>query len=178
MDFFTQLADLNLVGNLKMVITNVKGELSVSLLLDNAANGDKAASAIAPLLLRGTPTDLDEGFFDHITAPMQKVSGLQVNMEAHLKSVEKANANSAAEKAKAEKVKKEREEAEKGKSAEQKAYEAAMTKVEDLAGKKKYREAIAALPDAEKHPEQAETIRNRRDELVEQLNGGTISLFA
>lgn len=104
MSFFQQLAALQLIGTLKLTIRMDGNQQQVAILLDNEKCGDDARKAIPPLLLKGTAEELDAGFFETISQPMQQVSGLQVAMEAHLKGVEeamkKAAMNKPAEKAK------------------------------------------------------------------------------
>jgi hypothetical protein len=57
-------------------------------------------------LLRLQTFEFDEGFFQQITAPIQKVSGLMVDMEKFLKQLEEVKKQSAMEKEKADKQKK------------------------------------------------------------------------
>jgi PRTRC genetic system protein E len=89
-NFFQNISSLNLQGVWKLVITtDEQGHFTVSQLFHTTC-GDKAVNLIVPLTLSGTAEDLDEGFFDKVTEPTLKSAGLQVNMEAHLKSVEAA----------------------------------------------------------------------------------------
>jgi PRTRC genetic system protein E len=112
-NFFQNIASLNLQGVWKLVITtDDQGNFIVSQLFHTTC-GDKAVHLIVPLTLSGTAEDLDEGFFDKVTEPTLKSAGLQINLEAHLKSVEQAKAAS-----KLEQDKKSREKAQSGYSAE------------------------------------------------------------
>src|ERR1700710_1793518 len=93
-NFFQNIASLNLEGVWKLAIsTDKSGKITVSQLF-NTTCGDKAVNLIVPLTLSGTAEELDEAFFDKVTEPTVKSAGLQVNMEAHLKSVEAAQAAS------------------------------------------------------------------------------------
>lgn len=159
MDFFQRLAALNLTGDLKLVITNTPNGQRVTLLLVNDLCGDEARKQIAPLNITGTPSELDAGFFNIIEKPMQQASGLMVNLEAFQKSLEKTQQQSAKEKLEESTKKKAKEEL-------KKAYDAAMKKVEELEKEKRYREAYAKTPDPEQHPDQAESIRKKRAELL------------
>lgn len=98
---------MGLTGTLKLSVTTDGDRQTVMVSLDNKGCGDEARKSILPVKLVGTWKELDEGFFDQITAPMQEVSGLQVNMEKHLKSVEEAKKASAMAKKPAEKPKEE-----------------------------------------------------------------------
>ena len=78
-------------------------------MLNNEQCGDNAKNLIPPLTFNATAQEFDEGFFEQITAPVQTVSGLMVDMEKFQKQLDEAKAQSAIEKAKAEKEKKEQE---------------------------------------------------------------------
>lgn len=159
MDFFQRIAALKLTGDLKLVITDAPNGLLVTLLLVNDKCGDEARKQIIPLNLRGTPLELDEGFFDTIQAQLPSASGLMINLEAFQKSLEKTQQQSAKEKLEETSRKKAKDEL-------KKTYDAAMKRVEELEKEKKYREAYAKTPDPEQHPDQAETIRKKRAELL------------
>jgi PRTRC genetic system protein E len=109
-NFFNQIAQLGVAGNLHLTITKgAEGNLIVSVMLQNEQCGDNAKNIIPPLNLRGTAEELDSGFFQTITSPLQTASGLMVDMEAFMKQVETAKQQSAMEKEKTDKVKKEQE---------------------------------------------------------------------
>ncbi|WP_217607212.1 prtrc system protein e [Chitinophaga sp. GbtcB8] len=158
-NFFQQIADLNITGNL--VLTVAKGadnNYLVSMILENEQCGDNAKHLIPRLNLRGTAQEIDGGFFDEISKPLQTASGLMVNMEAYLKQVEEAKKHSAMEKDKADKVKKEKEE-------KDKKFNEAMKKVDELEKEGKYREAWVKVPAPEQFPAQADEIRKRKTSL-------------
>lgn len=158
-NFFQQVADLNLTGDIQLVIAKgADSNYIVSILLQNKQCGDEAKNLIPRLNLRGTPEELDSGFFERITTPMQAASGLMVNMEAFMKQLEEAKKHSAIEKEKTDKEKKAKEEKEK-------KFKEAMAKAEELEKDGKYRDAWMKLPDPSLFPEQAETIRKRRTAL-------------
>ena len=90
-NFFNQITQLNFTGNLQLTIAKgVENNLIVSIILLNEQCGDNAKQLIPPLNLRGTAEELDEGFFQQITTPLQTASGLMVNMEAFMKQLEEA----------------------------------------------------------------------------------------
>ena len=129
---------------------------------------DKRQNAYPPLTFNATPQEFDEGFFEQITTPVQKVSGLMVDMEKFQKQLDEAKAQSAIEKAKAEKEKKEQE-------AKDKKFKQAMDKVDELEKEGKFREAWMKVPDLTEFPEKADEIRKRKTSLSDKF--ATPSLF-
>ena len=157
-NFFRQLAKLNLVGDLQLILRPTEDNSFVlSVLLINEHCGDKAKNLILPFNLNGTAEELDNGFFERISTPLKTASGLMVNMEAFMKSLEEANKKSAMEKEKADKEKKEKE-------AKEKKYKEAFQKAEELEKEGKYKEAWSALPKPSEYPDFAEVIRKKQDE--------------
>lgn len=59
---------------------------SIGQALNNEQCGDDARKLIPPLNLRGTTDELDNGFFERITTPMQIASGLMVDMEGFIET--------------------------------------------------------------------------------------------
>lgn len=182
-NFFQNIASLNLQGVWKLAITtDEQGNFIVSQLF-HATCGDKAANLIVPLTLSGTAGDLDEGFFDKVTEPTLKSAGLQVNMEAHLKSVEQAKAASKMEQDKKNKEKQanatatakkaedvEMPEPKMSKEDKKKAFDEAMEKVTELLKKFKFSEALTFLPTVEDHPNKEHEITKKRRYLEQQAN--------
>ena len=117
--FFNQIAQLAIQGKLHLVITQeANSQLVVSVLLENEQCSDPAKLLLPPLVLRGTAEELDAGFFQSITHPLEETSSLLVNMEQYIEAQKQAQRQSAMEKEKAEK--------------QQKKYDEAMKKVADL----------------------------------------------
>lgn len=157
-NFFRQLAKMNLVGDLQLTLRPTQeNRFVLSVLLINEQCGDEAGKLIPPLNLRGTSEELDNGFFESITMPLQTASGLMVDMENFMKQLEEAKKQSAMEKEKADKEKKEKE-------AKEKKYKDAFAKAEALEKEAKYKEAWSALPKASEYPDFAETIRKKQNE--------------
>ncbi|MBS1781054.1 MAG: PRTRC system protein E [Bacteroidetes bacterium] len=162
-NFFRQITDLNVTGNLQLTISKgTENSLVVSVMLQNEQCGDEARKLIPPFNLRGTAEELDNGFFEQVTTPIQTASGLMVNMEAYMKQLEEARKQSAMEKEKADKEKKEKE-------AKEKKYREAMQKVEELEKDGKYRDAWMKVPEPSEYPEQAEALRKRKSSLTAQF---------
>lgn len=180
-NFFQNIASLNLQGVWKLVITtDDKGNFIISQLF-NTTCGDKAVNLIVPLTLSGTAEELDEGFFDKVTEPTIKTAGLQVNMEAHLKSVEEAKAASKLEQDKKNKEKaqatatKKTEDAELpepkiSKEEKKKIYDEAMEQVTELIKKFKFSEALTILPSIEEHPNRENELKKKRQYLEQQAS--------
>lgn len=168
-NFFNQITQLNFTGNLQLTIAKgAENNLVVSLMVQNEQCGDNAKQLIPPLNLRGTAEELDNGFFDKITAPIQTASGLMVDMEAFMKQLEEAKKQSAIEKENADKQKKEQE-------VKDKKFKDGMTKADELEKEGKFREAWMKVPDVTEFPEKADEIRKRKRSLSDKFE--TPSLF-
>ncbi|WP_431609242.1 PRTRC system protein E [Chryseobacterium sp. 'Rf worker isolate 10'] len=159
-NFFRQIAQMNLKGNLLLTITQTQGNsIIVSVMLQNETCTDHAKEGIPPFNLRGTAEELDMGFFEKITTPMQTASGLVDNMEFFMKQLEEARRQSAMEKEKTNKEKLEKE-------AREKKYRNAMLKADTFEKDQRYRDAWTALPKTADYPEYAEIIRKRQDDFA------------
>ncbi|MBY8963118.1 PRTRC system protein E [Flavobacterium sp. D11R37] len=167
-NFFNQIAQMEITGDLHLTISKgAEGNLIVAVMLQNDTCGDKAKNSIPPLNLRGTSQELDEGFFEKITVPIETASGLMVDMEGFMKQLEEAKKNSAMEKEKADREKKVKEEKEK-------KFREAMAKADELEKEGKFREAWSKVPNPADYPEQAETIRKRKKELSDKFSGPSL----
>jgi len=168
-NFFKQISDLQLSCNIRLNIQPQQDDkFLVSLLLTNDQLKDKAAYNIPPLLLSGTALELDNGFFEAVSRPVQKTNGLLCNLSDHEKGMEKAQKESKQEKEKAESNKKD-------KDGKRKKFDDQMKKVDELEKQKKIGEAIGQLPDVKFFPEFTEEIKKKSQQLRSQH--GTLSLF-
>ncbi|AZB25280.1 MULTISPECIES: PRTRC system protein E [Flavobacteriales] len=162
-NFFRHIAKMDLTGDLQITLRPTTENCFVlSILLNNERCGDEARKLIPPLNLRGTAEELDNGFFEQITTPLQTASGLMVDMEAFMKQLEEVKKKSAMEKEKSDKDKKE-------KDAKEKKYKEALQKAEELEKEGKYKDAWTALPKASEYPDFAEIIRSKQDEYSKHL---------
>jgi len=158
--FFSGVAALGITGDLQLTIRKgAENNWVVSVMLHNEQCGDSARKLIPSLNLNGTVEELDNGFFEQITTPMQAASGLMVNMEAYMKQLEEAQKQSAMEKEKADKDRKEKE-------AKEKKYKEAMQKVDELEKEGKFRDAWMKVPEPSEYPEQADALRKRKSSLA------------
>ena len=168
-NFFNQIQQLDFTGVLQLNISKgIESNLIVTVLLNNEQCGDSAKNLIPPLTFNATSQEFDEGFFEQITTPIQKVSGLMVDMEKFQKQLDEAKAQSAIEKAKTEKEKKEKE-------VKDKKFKDAMAKADELEKEGKFREAWIKVPDITEFPEKADEIRKRKTALSDKF--ATPSLF-
>ncbi|MBN9484542.1 MAG: prtrc system protein e [Bacteroidetes bacterium] len=158
-NFFSSIAALNITGDLQVTIRKgAESNWIVSVMLNNEQCGDDARKLIPPLNLRGSAEELDNGFFERITTPIQTASGLMVDMEGFMKQLEEVKKQSAMEKEKTDRERKEKE-------AKEKKYREAMQKVDELEKEGKHRDAWMKVPDPSEYPEQAEAIRKRKSSL-------------
>ena len=168
-NFFNQIQQLDFTGVLQLNISKgIESNLIVTVLLNNEQCGDSAKNLIPPLTFNATPQEFDEGFFEQITTPIQKVSGLMVDMEKFQKQLDEAKAQSAIEKEKTEKAKKDKE-------TKDKKFKDAMAKADELEKEGKFREAWIKVPDLTEFPEKADEIRKRKTALSDKF--ATPSLF-
>lgn len=168
-NFFNQIQQLDFTGILQLNISKgIESNLIVTVLLNNEQCGDSAKNLIPPLIFNATPQEFDEGFFEQITTPIQKVSGLMLDMEAFMEHLEDVKKQSAIEKEKTEKAKKDEE-------AKDKKFKDAMAKADELEKEGKFREAWMKVPEITEFPEKADEIRKRKTSLSDKF--GTPSLF-
>ena len=158
-NFFNQIAQLQIIGDLHITIAKgAENRLIVLVMLQNEGCGDSAKHSIPPLNLRGTAEELDSGFFENISTPMESASGLMVDMEGYMKQLEDTKKQSAMEKEKVDTKKKEQE-------AKDKKFSEAMAKADELEKEGKFREAWIKVPEIHEFPLKAEEIRRRKSEL-------------
>lgn len=167
-NFFSHIAQLGVQGELHLTIAKgAQDNLIVSVMLQNQACTDSAKNSIPPLTLRGTAQELDNGFFENITKPLESASGLMVDMEGFMKQLEQTKKQSAMEKEKADKQKKETE-------AKDKKYKDAMAKADELEKEGKFREAWMKVPEIAEFPEHADEIRKRKTALSDKFSAPSL----
>lgn len=170
-NFFQQaMAFSNQYGWRITMIPN-NGNLIISALLYDPAAEGKAMKVMQTMNLEGTPQELDEGFFRAISAPVQKTVSLLTNEREYEKSLEEAKKQSKQEQAKNNRQK----QPEQPKPV---TFETEMEKVEELETQEKYNEALMALPKADKYPDHADEIEQKRTDLWELLDKKDNNLFS
>lgn len=157
--------------DLSINIRQVNNILSVAVMPRHAGVKGEAGQNLVPLILSGTPEELDAEFLKTITLPVSRALGVLTNLETFEKQTEKASAQSKAGKTAVEKETKEaREKREK--------MERLLKKADEARTAHKYSEALTwlkqarALAPADKQKE----IDTRMQEIQKQADAG--SLFA
>lgn len=130
--------------SLTIVITKAGDKLVTSIVPRKSGLKDNAKDMILPLVLTGTPDELDAEFIQAVSTPIRKTTGILTNLREFEKSTEVAEANSKAAKVEAEKARKAADE-------KKKKYDAAIKQADEREKEGKLREAIAALKEADKY---------------------------
>ena len=168
--FFTAIHQMMTENvDLTIVIRKANGQLTVATLPKSNGLKDEAQNHIVPLTVTGTPQELDAGFLQTVTRPIQKASGLIANMAQFEAQADKAAANSkAAKEAKSKESKDEREKREK--------YEKLMKKAEEMTTAKNYREALNLLGQAKSHANEAQLkeIEEKTQAVDKEMNKGSL----
>ena len=168
--FFTAIHQMMTENvDLTIVIRKANGQLTVATLPKSNGLKDEAQNHIVPLTVTGTPQELDAGFLQTVTRPIQKASGLIANMVQFEAQADKAAANSkAAKEAKSKESKEEREKREK--------YEKLMKKAEEMTTAKNYREALNLLGQAKSHANEAQLkgIEEKIQAVDKEMNKGSL----
>ncbi|MHB8206974.1 PRTRC system protein E [Mucilaginibacter sp.] len=174
-NFFEHIANLNAPGIWKIGIQNdANGHFTVSALFTPVQSNDPAVKTIAPLIFKGTVTEMDEGFFEAIEQPVRATAGLYTNIEAYNKNLDSAkkklsqgNKSQAVKKSEAT----DEDDLEVGEpkvSPEdmKKAYTEAIRKAVELNDACKYEEALNVLPSVEDYPDKADELNKRKADLT------------
>lgn len=152
-------------------IRRVENRLCVAVMPQREKLKEGAGQSIVPLVVNGTPEELDTEFLAQIARPMEKVQGILINLEAFEKQAEKAAAeNKAAQPAAKKETKEERERREK--------LEKLLKKADESATARQYSNALIWLRQAERlaPAERQEEIKRKMEEVQRKNDEG--SLFA
>ncbi|TYK31879.1 PRTRC system protein E, partial [Bacteroides pyogenes] len=94
---FTKFASMLGDGDsLSITITKKGDNLITSILPKKADLSDTGKDYLSPLVVSGTPEELENGFIDAVITPIQQATGILTNMREFEKGVEAAEANSKA----------------------------------------------------------------------------------
>jgi len=191
-NFFKSITDLQVPGKWNLAIhSDEQGNLTISALFTALHNADNTTKAIPPMLLKGSAEELDNGFFEAITQPVQQTAGLYTNLNDYHKELEKAKQASKMEQDKKNKAAKPKAEPKEGeeeddmemsepkpdKEAQRKAYEEAMKKVTRLDSLCQYEEALDTLPTLIEFPEKTNELDKKRAELERKREQKKALLF-
>lgn len=179
-NFFENIAALNVPGSWKLAIHNdAEGIFTVSVAFDIIGNGDKAAKGVAPMALKGTGSEMDEGFFAVLAKPVQETAGLFRNMEAYMKSLDEAKQKSKMEQdKKTAAAKPAASETDNAKAQKEQQYKAVIKAITDLTADCKYEDALKLLPAVEDYPDKEKELGSLKGDLnrkAEQLK--QVSMF-
>lgn len=142
MNFFKSLSEMVSDGtDLNITVRKTGDELTVSLLPKAQKLEDKAQNKIRPLVLSGTPEELDNGFVAAITDSVSKSVGLLSNMADYEASVKQAEKESKMKKEKEDREKKEAE-------ANKKKFDKLMEKAESQIEAEDWTNAMKSLESA------------------------------
>ena len=152
-------------------IRRVENRLCVAVMPKRERLKDEAAQSIVPLVVNGTPEELDTELLTQIARPMEKVQGILMNLETFEKQAEKAAAESkAAQPAARKETKEERERREK--------LEKLLKKADESVAACQYSTALIWLKQAERlaPAERLAEIKQKMEEVQRKNDEG--SLFA
>jgi len=161
MNFFQSLSELGLKGDLRINITHTEDQRMVaSLVLVPPKGAGESQKTVKPLLIRGTPEELDANFFPALATPLQSVSEFYCNAGDCMKALEPAKRKTLPAKPETART-----------DAEKKTdkYNAQMKTANDLEKEGKFREAWMKVPSIEDYPDQEAEIRARREALSAQF---------
>lgn len=130
--------------DLNLTVTKTENGLIVMVMPKVNGLNDPAQNRLMPLVLKGSPKELDANFFPSITAPVQKTSGLLLNMKAYEEQADRAAAASKAEKDKKDKESKEVKE-------KKDKYDGFISKADEFEADGKLEEAVMQLKQARLH---------------------------
>ena len=166
--FFQAINQMITAGtDLSINIRRVNDNLTVAVV--PRRSGVKAGERIVPLILNGTPEELDTGFLQAVGAPVQKAQGILTNLESFEKQAEQAVSQSKTSKPTVEKESKEaREKREK--------MEKLLKKAEDATAGKHYSEALTWLRQAKvlAQPDKQADIDNKMAEVQKKASEGSL----
>ena len=152
-------------------IRRVENRLCVAVMPKREKLKDGAVQSIVPLVVNGTPEELDTEFLARIARPMEKVQGILMNLETFEKQAEKAAAESrVAQPATKKETKEERERREK--------LEKLLKKADESVAARQCSNALIWLRQAERlaPAERQAEIRRKMEEVQRKNDEG--SLFA
>lgn len=125
------------------------GRMAVSVLPKSSGLKNEAQNNIVPLMLNGTPEELDAGFIQAVASPVQRVSGLITNMAQFEAQADKAaSAGKCVKDSKSKESKEDKEKREK--------YDRHLKKAKELIEARKHKEAVDALTEARKYAKAAD----------------------
>ena len=157
MFFFKEISGLVTAGvELNVTIKRSGENLIVSVLPKVTDLKDEAAKKLVPLVVSGTPDELDKEFSAAISTPIQSATGLLTNMKEFEVSQVEAQAKS------------------KAADANKKKYDQLVKKADDLEKDGKLKNAVACLKQAKEFAQDKPAIQKRIDKLQAKIGAGSL----
>ena len=169
--FFQSIYQMITAGtDLNINIRKVDNSLSVAVIPRRNSLKEDTRQNMVPLVVNGTPAELDMGFLQTILQPIQKVQGLLVNAENFEKQAEKATAQ--AKSSKAPTVPAESKEARE----KREKMEKLLKKADDATAAKRFSEAMTWLKQARvlAPSEKQKEIDEKMQEVQKQASAGSL----
>lgn len=171
--FFTQIHQTMIEGvDLSFVIRKQADSLVVSVLPKSGSLKGDAANCIIPLVVNGTPAELDTGFIQVAFRPLQRVQGLITNIAQFEQQAEKTAVENKQSKGRNSKPSNEtKEEAEK-----RERYEKALKRADELIAAKSFEDALISLQQARLYAPSSQTkgIDDKIASVKQRLNQGSL----
>lgn len=168
--FFQTIHQMIATGtDLSINIKRGDNKLTVAVMPKRANLKDEAQQQMVPLILSGSPEELDAGFLQAIITPIQKAQGILTNLETFNKQAEQVASQSKATKSTTEKEPKEvREKREK--------MEKLLQKAEDATSGNRHSEAMMWLKQARALavPEKQKEIDVQMEEVRKKVSEGSL----
>lgn len=170
MFFFKEISGLLTEGvELNLTVARSGDKLVVSVLPKVKDVKDEAAKRIIPVVVSGSPDELDREFSAAISSPVQSATGLLTNMKEFEKSTEAAAKNSKSVKAEQDKAKKLADD-------NKKKLDKLTKKADEFEKDKKYKNAVACLKQALEFSANKSSLESKIQKL--EALAGQNSLFA
>lgn len=169
--FFQSIYQMITTGtDLNINIRRVNNSLSVAVMPRRNSLKEDTRQNMVPLVVNGTPAELDMGFLQTILQPIQKVQGLLVNAENFEKQAEKAT--SQAKSSKTPTVPAESKEARE----KREKMEKLLKKADDATAAKRFSEAMTWLKQARvlASAEKQKEIDEKMQEVQKQASAGSL----
>lgn len=169
--FFQSIYQMITAGtDLNINIRKVDNSLSVAVIPRRNSLKEDTRQNMVPLVVNGTPAELDMGFLQTILQPIQKVQGLLVNAENFEKQAEKAT--SQAKSSKAPTIPAESKEARE----KREKMEKLLKKADDATAAKRFSEAMTWLKQARvlAPSEKQKEIDEKMQEIQKQASAGSL----
>ena len=169
--FFQSIYQMITAGtDLNINIRKVDNSLSVAVMPRRNSLKEDTRQNMVPLVVNGTPAELDMGFLHTILQPIQKVQGLLVNAENFEKQAEKVTSQ-----AKSSKIPTVPAESKEAREKREK-MERLLKKADDATTAKRFSEAMTWLKQARvlAHSEKQKEIDEKMQEVQKQASAGSL----